>query len=383
MKGILIGLLFCGQVVRAEILECKGDAATSPSTKIEVLVDMEAGKSHLRWVYPDGYGITQGQSLNKRKYIAQNLRYVGSKRVFLQIPSSSIGKVQGVFTHAPQGLENVKVECEILGKLPSPPTCPSNPSRSLLSAMGSAQEIDELEFLLQCGADPNVQNSRKCTPLMLGIDPECQPGNASGPISDTHALINLFTDNGAYVDLQDIKGETALIKAVRAGLQGPYTSFLAAEADFNIKDKLGNTALIHAAFEGNKWIIEDLLEGNPDRRIRNRAGQTAYEVARKWHGQEVADLVRIPDSSITISGRTDGTCGPLSVDVEVGKTVEFILAATDKMFKMDARSLGIDLMADRGSLAKQVIVLRNRGTYKFTCGLHGSPNFSEGAINVK
>lgn len=383
MKLIFFGLLFFSHFGRAEVVECKGDAPTSPVTKIEVLVDMDAGKSHLRWVYPDGHGITQGQSLNKRKYLGSNLRYVGSKRIFLQVPSTSSGVTKGIFTHAPQGLDNVKVECEISGSLPKAPTCPTNPGRSLLAAMDSAQEIDELEFLLQCGADPNAQNSRKCTPLMLGIDPGCHPGNASGPITDTHALINLFLENGAYVDLQDMNGETALIKAVRHGLQGPYTSFLAAEADFNVKDNRGNTALIHAAFEGNKWIIEDLLDGNPDRRIRNRVGDTAYDVARKWHEQDVADLVRIPDSTVTILGKVDGTCAPLDMEVESGKTVEFVLVATDKMFKMDSRVLGIDLMADRSSLAKQVLSLRNRGTYKFTCGFHGAPSYSQGEIRVK
>ena len=383
MKVIFFGLLFLSHAGRAEVVECKGDAPTSPPTKIEVFVDMDAERSHLRWVYPDGHGITQGQSLNKRKYFGPNLRYVGSNRVFLQLPSASVETTSGIFTHAPQGLENVKVECEISGGLPKAPICPTNPGRALLAAMDSAQEIDELEFLLQCGADPNVRNSKKCTPLMLGIDPGCHPGNASGPITDTHALINLFLENGAYVDLQDIDGETALIKAVRSGLQGPYTSFIAAEADFNIKDKQGNTALIHAAYEGNKWIIEDILEGNPDRRIRNQSGETAYDVARKWHEQNVADLVRVPDSTVTISGKLDGTCTPLDIEIEYGKTVEIVLVATDKMFKLDSRPLGLDLMADRNGTAKQVLPFKTRGIFKFTCGFHGSPNYSQGEIRVK
>ena len=383
MNFISIWLVLFVSSVRAEIIECKGAAPTFPPTTVEVMVDMNAGKSHLRWVYPDGHGITQGQSLNKRKYIGSNLRYVGSPRVFLQIPNGSSVKADGFFTHAPQQLENIKVKCDISGNLPKPPACPSNPSKALLSAMGTAEELDDLEFLLQCGADANILNSRKCTPLMLAIDPECYPDGGNASIGDTHALINLFLENGAFVDLQDVKGETALMKAIKNGLQGPYTSFLAAEADFNLRDKAGNTALIHAAFGGNKWIIEDVLDGNPDRRARNRSGQTAYDVAKQWYGQDVADLVRVPDTTVTVSGKPDGTCNPLSIEFPMGKTVEIVLVATEKMFKMDSRSLGIDLMADRSSSAKQVMVPSTRGTFKFTCGFHGSASPSEGTILVK
>lgn len=371
--------------LHAEVVECKS-SANAPA-KIEVLVDMDKGKSFLRWIYPDGTGITQGQSMNRRKFDVNgaNIKYLdqGSTRVFLQIPANSISTAKGAFTHVAQGLDSVPMDCEVFGAIPAAPVCPKNKDRALLAAMDTAETIDEIEFLLQCGANPNALNSKSCTPLMLAVDPECHPGSASGIITDTVALVDLFLSNGAFVDTQDKKGETALIKSARNGMSNVYDSFIASEANFDLQDKKGNTALMYAALEGDKWIIQDILEGNPDRRIKNRAGKTAFDLAKHWHDKETSDLVQIPDQIITVAGQTDGTCTPLSIDIQKGQTIEFVLNATDKMFKLDARALGLSLMADRGSSAKQILTLDNRGSYKFTCGLHGSNTVSEGVISVR
>lgn len=381
----IVATLFGASAVRAEVIECKGAANTSPPTKIEVSVDMDKGKSSLRWVYPDGTGITQGQSINRRKFDGANVKYMdqGSSRVFLQIPAATTTTAQGAFTHAPQGLNAVPVDCEVFGSIPAAPVCPKDKDRALLSAMDTAETVEQIEFLLQCGANPNTTNSKSCTPLMLAVDPDCHPGSASGMITDTVALVDLFLSNGAFIDTQDRKGETALIKSARNGMSNVYSSFIASEASFDHQDKKGNTALMYAALEGDKWIIQDILEGNPDRRLKNKSGKTAFDLAKHWHDKETADLVRIPDQTVTISGKSDGTCAPLAIEVKQGQAIEFVLNATDKMFKLDAKGLGLSLMADRGSFAKQILTMENRGNYKFTCGFHGANTASEGVISVR
>ena len=381
----IVAVLSGTSAVRAEVVECKGAANTSPPTKIEISVDMDRGKSSLRWVYPDGTGITQGQSINRRKFEDSNVKYMdqGSSQVFLQIPATTSSTAKGAFTHAPQGLNSVPVDCELFGAIPAAPVCPKDKDRALLSAMDTAETVEQIEFLLQCGANPNITNSKSCTPLMLAVDPDCHPGNASGMITDTVALVDLILSNGAFINTQDKKGETALIKSARNGMSNVYSSFIASEADFDLQDKKGNTALMYAALEGDKWIIQDILEGNPDRRMKNRAGQTAFDLAKHWHDQETADLVRIPDQTVTVAGKSDGTCAPLTIEINQGQTIEFVLNATDKMFKLDAKALGLSLMADRGSFAKQILKLNNRGSYKFTCGFHGANNASEGVISVR
>lgn len=385
-KYLLVAVALIGaSPLRAEVIECKGAVSTSPPTKIEIAVDMDKGKSSLRWVYPDGTGITQGQSINRRKFEGTNVKYMdqGSSRVFLQIPAATNSNAKGTFTHAPQGLNSVPVDCEVFGAIPAAPLCPKDKDRALLSAMDTAETVEQIEFLLQCGANPNTTNSKSCTPLMMAVDPDCHPGNASGMITDTAALVDLFLSSGAFIDTQDKKGETALIKSARNGMSNVYNSFIASEANFDHQDKKGNTALMYAALEGDKWIIQDILDGNPDRRIKNRAGKTAFDLAKHWHDKETADLVRIPDQTITISGKNDGTCAPLAIDVSQGRAVEFVLNATDKMFKLDAKAIGLSLMADRGSIAKQIVTLNSRGNFKFTCGFHGANIASEGIISIK
>lgn len=390
MKILNLLFVFCclatPLISSAEVVDCKGSASTSPPTKIEISIDMDKEKSFLRWIYPDGTGITQGQNLNLRKYQGStSVRYTnqGSTRLFLQVPISSEPSLKGNFTYSAQGLNSVPVECEISGSIPAAPVCPKNKDQALLKAMDTAESINEIEFLLQCGANPNISNAKSCTPLMLAVDPECHPGNASGMITDNAYLVDFLLTNGAFVNTQDRKGETALMKSAKNGVQNVYDSFIASEADFNLQNKNGDTALMLAVLNGDNWLIQDVLDGNPDRRLKNKNGKTAYDLALHWRDQETANLVQIPDQTIVISGKADGTCTPLAIEVQLGKTIEFVLNGTDKMFKLDSRPIGLDLMADRGGSAKQILKFENRGTYKFTCGFHGANSASDGLITVR
>ena len=371
----------------AETLICKsGPISKASSTTIEITVDMDKGKSFLRWVPADGMGVLQGLSLTRRRYQANDVRYTdtGSTNVFLEVPVTNNPKISGSFTHEPQQLSGIPVNCDLYGSIPAGPKCPKAKDSALLKAMDTAETLDEVEFLLQCGANPNVTNSKGCTPLMLAVDPLCHPGLASGMINDWVGLADLFLNNGAFVDLKDKKGETALIKSVRNEVDGIVDVFIAAEADFNIRDAKGNTALMYSAITGNKLIIQDILLGNPDRRLKNRAGQTAYDLAKYWHDQETADLVKVPDATVTITGQSDGTCSPLSVDVKAGQTIELALVANNQMFMLNSSALSLDLMADSGSTVKKTITFTNRGDYSFTCGPHGGGGTpSKGTISVK
>lgn len=373
---------------KAESVECNGRMPSPSRTTFVVSVDMDRGKSSIRFLLEDGTRYSQSLGFNKRKYQgAEAVVYSadGSDRVYLRLPLQGSGILTGSFTHAPQLLNDIPMTCELIGDIPRAPLCPAESRRDqvLLKAMDDAEKVEDIQFLLQCGANPNVTNAKGCTPLMLAVDPNCHPGSASGMITDTKSLVDLLLSNGAFANTQDKKGETALTKAVRNEVQGVYDLFIAAEADFDWKDKKGNTPLMYAAMTGDKWIILDVLEGNPDRRLKNKSGKTAYDLARHWHDQETASLVRIPDMTVQISGQNDGTCAPTSIEIMQNQAVEFVLRGTDQMFKLDARGLGLDLMADRGQSAKQIISPDRRGTYTFTCGVHGAAHSSSGTIVVK
>ena len=67
--------------------------------------------------------------------------------------------------------------------------------------------IEIFEKFFKYGASPNVQNSSGCTPFMeLFIDSNCLR------IHDDNSfeIIKLFIDNGAYINLKDNKGNSAL-----------------------------------------------------------------------------------------------------------------------------------------------------------------------------
>ena len=142
-------------------------------------------------------------------------------------------------------------------------------------------------------------------------------------------------------------------------------------------------AIHYAAKNGNVRIVEQILEGNPNRAMKNKSGKTAYDYAKANSNETIMNLVRVADTSITIQGQEDGTCSPLEIKVKEGQVLELTLAATEKMFKLDSKALGLDLMADRNGLAKLTIPLEKKGIFKFTCGFHGAGTPSEGTLTVE
>jgi plastocyanin len=87
--------------------------------------------------------------------------------------------------------------------------------------------------------------------------------------------------------------------------------------------------------------------------------------------------------TVMIEGKSDGTCSPLQIELKQGQTVEFVLKAAEKMFKLDSKTLGLELMADQNGQAKQILILGNKGTYNFTCGFHGANQNSQGKIIIQ
>jgi ankyrin repeat protein len=63
---------------------------------------------------------------------------------------------------------------------------------------------------------------------------------------------------GAKTDVQNKAGETALIRAARAGQAGAVAALIAGKADLNATDYTGRSALSYAADGHNSRVI-DLL----------------------------------------------------------------------------------------------------------------------------
>ncbi len=299
---------------------------------------------------------------------------------------NSDGTIQNVFMNYDSRIVNQPVDCEIVGTLPPRPICSLNPDKTkpLIEAI-KGSNLDLIETAIECGANVNLADKNGCTPIMVAIDSGCGQNNPpyASVFAKTIEVLDVLASNGAFLDTADSAGETALIKAAKLNIANVYDTFIAAEANFDTQDKLGNTALMYAAFNGDANVVEQILDGNPDRKVKNKDGLTAFDIAKKWQKNSVIDLVRIADTTVLIEGKDDGTCSPLQIDLKVGQVVDLTLKATDKMFKFDSPGLGLDLMADRNSLAKKTFPVVSKGTFKFTCGFHGSNKPSQGAIIIQ
>lgn len=395
--SFLTGLNFA----QAEVITCTGRTNDPNTTVMDFQVDITGKpdkftgnsfyKSIITYTLPDGSILKQGIDLNgKPRTKINKIIYSGSlSDNYLELSFGNDGSLQSsVLNQGLKGMIKLPVQCELGGSLPERPVCTEDidKNKSLLSAITNSGNLDEIDTAVACGADVNKADKYGCTPLMFAVDSTCgHPENIhyQSPFAKASQIIDYLIENGAFVVGTDKQGETALIKAAKYGLRDVYSSFVAAEADFDAQDSLGNTALMYAVYNGDAWTVEQILEGNPNRTLKNKKGQTAYDIAKTLDRTEIADLVRNPDTSVLVTGKPDGSCSPLQISLKQGQVVEFALKASDKMFKFDAKTLELDLMAEANTQVKKIIMLQNKGTYSFTCGFHGGAQASQGKITVQ
>ena len=345
-------------------------------------------KSTIRFAMPDGSYRTNGIDLSDQPQTRLNKIIYGGLTSKLELTFGSDGQLKTSILNSTTAV-NVPVVCSVQGNLPSMPVCREDidKNKSLLSAIFTGN-TDSVETAIECGANVNQADKNGCTPIMFAIDSSCgvEGEKYTSSIGSPKYIIDSLISSGAFVNVTDKTGDSPLIKAAKLNISDVYDSFIAAEADFDAQDSQGNTALMYAVINsnGNPWNIQSILEGNPDRRIKNKAGETAYDIAKHWQRESVIDLVRIPDTTINITGQADGSCSPLKIEIKAGQVIEFSLKAIEtKMFRLVSPSLNLDLMADYGTTKKQIITADSVGQFSFTCGFHGSNSASKGEITVK
>ncbi|PXY47142.1 ankyrin repeat domain-containing protein [Flavobacterium hydrophilum] len=108
------------------------------------------------------------------------------------------------------------------------PTALNNSGQNVLHLLaGKPNQTEIIKYFISKGADPNKADKEGTTPLM-----------AAASARETSAL-ELFLSTTKNVNLQNLKGESALTNAIKYG-SPEVVSLLLAKADVNVKDKDGN-----------------------------------------------------------------------------------------------------------------------------------------------
>lgn len=156
----------------------------------------------------------------------------------------------------------------------------------LISAVASDDpDLQIIKMLLKAGANPNVGvKEKKINPLIFAVDSNrldiiellLEYGahvNAvvSGKNTYTtpllHAIekgflesVRLLLKGGADIEIQNEKGESPLIVAIKRQPFNFHIALLAAGADVNKRDKKGNTPLSLAVILGQRFTVKALLD---------------------------------------------------------------------------------------------------------------------------
>ncbi len=401
--NLLLPIVLFAAPASADSLSCEGmtndpHASEFARFKLDIKVDKSPitknfgpfYKATIRYFFSKGSAV-QGIDLTDRLSNRLNkIVFFGSipNQRNLTLNYDLKGNLSGAVLNYDSTVTNQPLQCEVLGIQPHQLTCPADVDQtpSLIDSLRNLASTDEIETELSCGAKVNFADNQGCTPLMFALDPTCGETNSiryTSAFSRAAEIVDLLANNGAIFNVTDKAGESPLIKAVNASVKNVYSSFIAAEADFDARDSKGNTPLMLATKNGDGDIVAQLLEGNPDRKLKNKTGQTAYDIAKQFERIDLMELVQIADSSIAILGNEDGTCSPLTIQLKQGQVVDLSLQSTAKMFRMESPGLNFELMAEPNTTIKKTIAFPNAGSFKFTCGFHGSTSFSQGVINVK
>lgn len=195
-------------------------------------------------------------------------------------------------------------------------TCAEGEGPALLAAIANS-DCDEIQLLLDDGANFSARDEIGATPLMRALEknlpPDCvlaliqagaDPNATHGSLKisalmvaasySSAKVVTLLLESGAEVDFATPDGWTALMSATRNSSRPEVIrELVAAGANINALDGYGVTPLMRAAQTNpNSEIIAILVRLGADSTIKTPEGHTAYDLAKDaGRGREVLALL--------------------------------------------------------------------------------------------
>lgn len=191
--------------------------------------------------------------------------------------------------------------------------------QTALHAAAEKGYTDIVEFLIDAGTNPNVQDDFGVTPLHLaawmthpdavrtlllhGTKPaiRCKgqrtPLNGIGVYSqgvgdDYTKVVELLLEAGLDANTAEDDGTTPLLDACTAKATSVVALLLRKGVNVNAKSSTGFTALMIASDVGSPQLVETLIQAGADIGMRNSEGQSALDVAVSGRHEEVITLLR-------------------------------------------------------------------------------------------
>ncbi|HEX4925237.1 MAG TPA: ankyrin repeat domain-containing protein [Bdellovibrionales bacterium] len=261
----------------------------------------------------------------------------------------------------------------------------NDPQKNLFTSARDRRQELFLSTVTCEGIDLNAEDEKGCTPLLVLAHPECGSGEFD-PIGnqDIKDMVAALADAWVELDRVDpISKETALIKLARIQDLDSVKILIGAGASVNAQDKEGMTALMRAVETGYYRLAEALVLANADVSLKNAKGLTALDLAKI---NKLAPRFRELLSGanlVVVQGDQAGTCSPMNLTLALNMPNRIVLKTQNPMLMLDAKELGISLMATSGQDASQLVNPTAAGTYRMTCGPSMSGGNPQGTIVVQ
>jgi ankyrin repeat protein len=179
--------------------------------------------------------------------------------------------------------------------------------------------LDNLQSLIDKGADVNAKNRRGSTPLHWAIHDEAKarlllakganvnarqaqgrtPLYLAAMLGDGVPTLRLLLSKGADPNLAAVNGQTPLMMAARGDVEA-MRLLIEKGADVGAKDGAGETALMFACISGDARAVQLLIESGADVKVTSKRNETALGFAATSGVQASVEMLLAKGADVNV-----------------------------------------------------------------------------------